>query len=469
MRYSAALRWLHWAVAGLIVTQFVLAELAERAEQAGAKLQTLALLANHKSVGITILVLAVVRLSARLASPVPALPAEMPAWQVTASRVSHLLLYSLILVLPVTGWLMSSATAYPVSWFGLLTLPDLVAANPVLADRLETVHQWLATLLLVVAAVHVAAALKHAFIDRDGVLSRMATVPTVAFAVLLAATAVFELGKPAGKLSAEVAVVTPTVPLPAPPAAAGRSERNVTPTRRDGGADEGQAVAAAEPRTGVAAAEGPAQGDGRSGPPPDETDPVGEGVEPAEGTGGDVDPGADPGEPTPSRPLPLWVIDHEASHIRFVAEQAGADFDGHWRDWTGDLRFSASRLNESRFDVAVTVESVDTSDDERDATLLESAWFNAGKYPLARYRAEQFRSDGKGGFVAEGELIVKGNATPVPLSFEVVEQGAKRTLSGTARVDRLAAEIGTGEWSDTEWVGRYVDVIVRVSALVESN
>ena len=168
----------------MIVLQFVLAKFAENA---ATPLQELALLANHKSVGITIFFCAVARLVWRLRQGTPR-PLPMPGWQTIASRISHWSFYGLIFLMPITGWLMSSASAYSVSWFNLVPLPDLVAADAELAEVFEEIHETLAKLLLVLAAVHIAAALKHSLYNKDGALVRItSTGPIVMFLVIVAA------------------------------------------------------------------------------------------------------------------------------------------------------------------------------------------------------------------------------------------------------------------------------------------
>lgn len=192
--YHSVSRTLHWVVAGMVVLQFVLARLAENAEQTDSTLRQLALLANHKSVGITILVLVVVRLLWRRKAPPPTLPPTMDQWQVLASRISHWTLYGLLLLLPVSGWLMSSAAAYSVSWFNLLQLPDLVAPNDALEETLEGIHETLAVTLLIVAGIHVLAAVKHAVIDKDGVLSGMSSTLSITLGVLVLGAGIWTLG-----------------------------------------------------------------------------------------------------------------------------------------------------------------------------------------------------------------------------------------------------------------------------------
>jgi len=182
--YNPLAKLLHWVVAGMIVLQFVLAKMADNAGDV-AELRQLALLANHKSVGITILIFAAARIGLRLWQATPD-PLPMPAWQQTASEISHWLLYALLFLLPITGWLMSSASASSVSWFNLVQMPDLVAADPRLKDVLHEVHETFAKLLLLLAALHVLAAIKHSLFDKDGALGRISSVASIlAFVVVI--------------------------------------------------------------------------------------------------------------------------------------------------------------------------------------------------------------------------------------------------------------------------------------------
>ena len=168
-RYGALAQLFHWVIVVLIITQFVLALRAEGL----SPIKKIGVLGTHKSIGITILVLAVLRLAWRLFNPVPPQPRGIPRWQELAAHVSHFLLYALLFITPMLGWLMSSARAFSVSWFGLVQLPDFVASNRPLYDSLMTVHYWLSWTLVAIAFLHVAAAIKHHFVLKDDVLRRM--------------------------------------------------------------------------------------------------------------------------------------------------------------------------------------------------------------------------------------------------------------------------------------------------------
>jgi cytochrome b561 len=160
---------LHWIIVLLIINQWVIAERAE-----GLKFSAkIAALGWHKSFGITILALAVIRLAWRWMNPVPDLSAETKPWERVLAKISHLLLYGLIFAIPISGWLMSSAKNTPVSWFKLFQLPNLVAPDKAFGASMHDLHHLLFNVLVVVAALHIAGALKHHFIDRNDVLRRM--------------------------------------------------------------------------------------------------------------------------------------------------------------------------------------------------------------------------------------------------------------------------------------------------------
>jgi cytochrome b561 len=126
----------------------------------------------HKWAGVTILLLSALRLLWRLTHRPPAPPA-MPAWQRRAAAASHGLMYALFFAIPLLGWAYSSAAGFPIVWFGVLPLPDFVPVDKALAEVLKPWHGNLAKALAALVLLHVAAALKHHFLDRDGLLSRM--------------------------------------------------------------------------------------------------------------------------------------------------------------------------------------------------------------------------------------------------------------------------------------------------------
>jgi len=160
---------LHWLIALLILAGFTIGVNMVDLHMSPEKLR---LFSYHKWIGITVLGLAVLRTVWRLThAPPPDEP--MPRWQRGLAHATHLLLYGLMLVVPMLGWLYSSATGVPVVYLKLWQLPDLVPKNAALAQTLVTAHTSLAWALCCIVLVHVAAALKHHFFDRDATLRRM--------------------------------------------------------------------------------------------------------------------------------------------------------------------------------------------------------------------------------------------------------------------------------------------------------
>jgi cytochrome b561 len=168
-RYSGVAIALHWLVALLIFGALALGLYMVDLKLSPTKLK---LYSWHKWLGVTIWLLVVVRLGWRLIRRPPPAP-PMPAWQRRAAAATHVLLYVLVLVIPITGWLFSSASGFPVVYFGVLQLPDLVGKDKGLAELFQSVHAALNYVLMAIVTVHILAALKHHLIDRDTVLHRM--------------------------------------------------------------------------------------------------------------------------------------------------------------------------------------------------------------------------------------------------------------------------------------------------------
>ncbi|ADL55508.1 cytochrome b [Gallionella capsiferriformans] len=169
-RYNNTAITLHWLVALLIFAAFPLGVYMHELSLSPTKLQ---LYSYHKWIGITVLLLAVQRVVWRATHTPPALPDNLPRWQKIASHATHQLLYVLLFVVPLSGWLMSSAKGYKTVWLGILQLPDLVSKNKTLGELLSNVHASLNYLLLALVVLHIAAVLKHRLIDRDDVMTRM--------------------------------------------------------------------------------------------------------------------------------------------------------------------------------------------------------------------------------------------------------------------------------------------------------
>lgn len=161
---------LHWILAVLII-----GNLAFGLYMVGLPLspQKLKYISWHKWVGVTVLIVSAARLLWRLTHPAPALPDTMKAWEKRVANASHTLLYVLFFAAPLTGWLFSSAAGFQTVYLGVLPIPDLLAKDKELADVLKITHRWINYTMATLIVLHVAAALKHHFLDRDDVLTRM--------------------------------------------------------------------------------------------------------------------------------------------------------------------------------------------------------------------------------------------------------------------------------------------------------
>jgi cytochrome b561 len=169
-RYATPAIVLHWLVAILIVVAFAAGLKIWGMPLSPAKFK---LIAWHKWLGITILLLVIIRLLVRLSTNVPALPQHMSPAEQRLAHLGHLALYLLMLAVPVSGWVMSSAYGIPVVYLGVVTMPALLARNLDLAPLIRTLHQGLNLALALCVIGHVLVAIKHHFIDRDGLLDRM--------------------------------------------------------------------------------------------------------------------------------------------------------------------------------------------------------------------------------------------------------------------------------------------------------
>ena len=168
--YGIVAQAFHWLVAALVLVQLALGLYAANLPVSLARLQWLA---RHKSLGLAILALVLLRLGWRVLNRPPALPAFMPHWERRAARATHWLLYLLLLLAPIAGWLYASAAGLSVNWFGLFVVPDLVDKDRALAGVFRALHIALVALLALLVALHIGAALRHAFVLHDKIMHRM--------------------------------------------------------------------------------------------------------------------------------------------------------------------------------------------------------------------------------------------------------------------------------------------------------
>jgi cytochrome b561 len=170
LAYTRTAIALHWLMALLVLVTFPVGVVMHEMALSPDKLR---MLSYHKWLGVSVFMLLVVRLVWRAAHKPAPLPATMPHWQMMAAKAVHVLLYALLFAIPLSGWLMSSAKGFQTVYLGVLPLPDLLAKDKVLGDALAELHEVLNITMLLLLVAHVAAALKHQFVDHDGTLARM--------------------------------------------------------------------------------------------------------------------------------------------------------------------------------------------------------------------------------------------------------------------------------------------------------
>jgi cytochrome b561 len=164
-------RVLHWLMAAMVLAMLFIGIGMVSTLQP----RFLVLIAIHKPLGIAILTLALLRLGVRLRHGAPPLPADLPGWQTAGAKASHVLLYTLLIVMPLVGWSMLSAGGYPIMLYGPIYLPQIMPHSDALYAVLRNAHTGLAYLFFATILLHIAAALFHALVRHDGVFPSMAS------------------------------------------------------------------------------------------------------------------------------------------------------------------------------------------------------------------------------------------------------------------------------------------------------
>ncbi len=161
---------LHWLIVALVI---VMGYLGLTMVDLPISPRKISIYAVHKSIGLTLLALVVLRLLWRMYAGAPAEVAGTPRWQHALARFMHGALYVLLLATPLSGWVVNSAAGFPLQWFGMFNLPALVARDAALHERMTEVHEWLFWTMVALAAAHAAAAIYHHAFQRDATLARM--------------------------------------------------------------------------------------------------------------------------------------------------------------------------------------------------------------------------------------------------------------------------------------------------------
>ena len=408
-RYATIAILLHWIIAALIILQVVLAGRME-----GRTPEAFALVQLHKSIGITVLLLSLARLAWRLLNPPPPEPQTLAPWERALSKVAHWGFYGVMIGMPLTGWLMVSASRLDlptllygtVPWPHLPGLVDLApAAKALWYDTAKASHELIIKGFYALLFLHVAGALKHQLLDRaTPVLSRMVPGAKAGrwleprlLIIVLGLVGVVAFGR----------MVQPTHPhavVPAPLAPA----------------DE---LASAPEPSSLSATTTPA--------------PLAEPV--------------------------AWKV-LGGSSLNFTTAWSGEVVAGRFDRWTADILFSPDALDRSRVKVSIDLASVKSGDEQRDASLPSSDWFDVATHPKATFIAERFTRTGEGRFIAHGRLSLRGVSRPLDLPFRLKIVGDRAEVSGVTSLDRTVFGVGQGEWANTDQIPAKVSIRVNVKA-----
>lgn len=427
-RYTAVAIVLHWAIAIAILLMIPLGWwMGDQIEDGVVTDGVFQAFQFHKSIGLTILALSLVRLGWRLANPPPPLPEHMPAWEHIIAKATHWVFYFLMIALPLTGWLFVSAgwsvhedepLVVATHWFGLIRVPELFglphAAESVRAGVAEAsmnVHSKLAWGVIVLAVLHVGAALKHHFFDRDEVLSHM-------------------------------------VPGVKPPFKTEEPPKNPVRLAILGG---GLSLVAIALIASLFAFAGMAADTDANAALQNSTIAITEPAQPE----------------TPLGPN-AWRVDARSSSVGFAFiytdDINGAqNFSGRFTNWRADIVFDPADLPGSSANVTIETASATDGVALHDRALPGAEWFAAATHPNATYRTTSIRHLGGDDYRAEGELTIRGRTRAVDLPFTLTIDGDRASMNGRTSIDRRDFDIGKDSDADDS-ISREIDIIIRVEA-----
>jgi len=412
-RYSSAAILLHWTIALLLLFQV---SLGWRLEDMSQGVGLFAAYQLHKSIGITILLLSVLRLVIRVLVRRPQPVAGHPAVVFLAGAV-HALLYVVMIGAPITGWIIVSTSKIkvPTLLFGAIPWPHLPLGVG-WHDSADALHGALGFLLVVLIVLHVAGALRHHLMRHD-LLGRM--LPFRSYGALSAAAAVAIVAAFAAMAAAKLWPF-PGAPVPVPAA---------TPAPLDNAAEATNAANAIENAANVMATSANA---------------VVNAVE-------------------AKLPPAPWKV-AAGGRLGFSADYSGSPIEGSFRKWDANILFSPDDLPNSKIGVTIDLTSVDTADSQRDEMLTGSDFFDTGTHPTARFASRTITHRSGKAYRASGTLTLHGVSQPVTLDFTLDIKGDKASVSGSTPLNRTAFKVGSGEWAATDQVKDGVKVTFRFTA-----
>lgn len=393
-RYSRAAIFLHWAIAALLAFQISVGWALDGLGARGFVLYQL-----HKSVGMTVLALTLVRIAVRYWKPRPA--KQEGGWQGALASAVHVGLYAFMLGAPLTGWaLVSTAKAkVPTLLFGVLPLPHLPLpmASHALAENGHGLLAWLGIALLL---LHVAGALRHHVMMRDGLIWRM--IPNRSPVLLVALPALILVGFLAGRAI-----------LPAPHAAPAPVAES--PVNEAEPVEVAQAVNATAPVENAAAANA-----------------------------------TEAAMEEPAGPPPAWTV-QPGGRIGFSIGNDGETISGNFARWTAQIVMDPDHPDSADIRVTIDMASASVGDAYKDGMLPGDEFFGTAAHPVATFVAKGAEATGPGRYRANGTLTLKGVSKPQTIRFTLSGPNgggdATRKVSGSATIARAPFGVGNGDSS----------------------
>ena len=400
-RYSRTAIFLHWVIALALAFQLALGWRLENIPDGPGLFAAYQL---HKSVGITILLLTIVRLVIRVIFKRPA-PIADTVWAGRLTRAVHSLFYGVLLLGPLTGWaLVSTAKVQvPTLLFGVIPWPHLPIGRS-LHEPFEGVHNLIAWTGLGLFVLHVAGALRHQFVKDENILGRMvpfmkAEPVTKVRAAWVAGFALFAVWAAHGagwQIPFSSAIPPENQPAPAVPTMPAPPEPVAQPPE----APKTEAVA---------------------------------------------------------QPLADWNV-QPGGRLGFSAVWMGTPITGHFGVWQSAIRFTPDAPEKTTIRISVDLASVNTGDGQRDESLKGPDFFDTEAHPKAVFTASGIRALGQDRFEAHGTLDLHGARRPVTLAFTLKIRDDVARVSGATGLDRTAFGVGSGEWAVTDQIAAKVGI-----------
>lgn len=369
------------------------------------------LYAMHKSFGLFVLALSSVRLFTLFFVSKPGPLSSHAIWEKFLSKAAHVFLYAALIVLPLSGWVMSSAGDFPVTFFGL-AVPDITDKNADLFEASRDVHKIYAFCALGVIFLHLMGALKHHFIDRDETLKRMTYRRFGIIGGVALSFTVFALYVPSFFMASQQML------------------KSV-----DGDGEELKVVNV----------DSDIQGDSVSQPVSDL---------------GGID-------------LQKWGVIDQDSFIQFQVTQYGQPFEGRFQSFSADIGFDPDDLDQSYALVDIDIASIATGSADRDEQARSEEWFHVNEYPRARFQSTSFeRRSGDAGVIqyfVHGDLVLRGVRLPIsfPFTLDISDnEGGQRIaiMKAFLSLNRLDFGVGQGKWQKDDAIGNNVDIQIILKA-----